>query len=209
MSPKNQQLARRAAIREGEGCIIDVTRRNRDDAAGTIEVALDLSCVPVPSRSYSADAASVDYADEVVRIMFAQKQIAGGKLRSLLVISMSVEDAERFLVNCKDLRPTLDGFLNAAGLAKPALLTITEEPQEQTVTLEAAIVNASFSSKRANFDFYYLSPRMMVEFARDKFDKIAIDPVVRVMLRTSLLASIVDGIEEACKAGGAVQVHHG
>jgi hypothetical protein len=198
VAAKNRQLIRaHGDVPPGEGFPVEIIHRFQD-AAGAVSVELDLTSAPVPNRSYWADTATINQVDGMIRIMFGQRQVTGTSLRSLVIIYLTELDAKRFLSTCEKFRSTLENTLNNLGAVSPPQFSIEQEPAG-TVPLGANIVTASFSGAMANLDFYSLSPRMLVEFTRRELDKIAIDPVVRVILRTSLLATVIEGVGVACQ----------
>ncbi len=185
-----------ARVRPGEGAAVHVQQRLVPVVGGTVlELLLRLGDAPVPDRRYPADLAWVDRNDGHVRLMFGQRRLSGDKLRSLVIVTMTCEAAERFLSTCLDFGPALQKYLHDSRTDSAELIALSDEP-EQTVVLVANIVALAHSSNEATLDFYHASARAMHEAISQKADRIGVEPVVRVMLSGALL----DAILTKCRA---------
>lgn len=84
-------------------------------------------------------------------------------------------------------------LLKQQGMKLGTLIDITDEPN-QTIGLTANIVMASCSGEESALDFYHMSPFSVVEV--QKGGGLFADPVVRVILPTSLLMALVDKLDQ-------------
>jgi len=194
---KNRGLQRsQQAIRVGEGYAVNATRTSVDPD-GRVNITLDLSMAPVSERTYWTNAAGVRLIDDSVQLLFGQKQLTGNRLRSLLVITISIENAQRFLASCIEFRPDLDKVLKDIAPSTP--FDFSGDEPSQTVALTASILSTARSGNESSIDFYYVSPRMLADFARTQMTQLAVEAVVRVTLSTSLIAMLIDEIGNVCR----------
>lgn len=157
-------------------------------AAGNI-VSLDLSMAQVPDRRYAADAVRVDVGEDMVRLFFAQHRPLGEGLQSLLLVRVPFLGARQFLRAMAGIATQLKAYLEKFNIRPPTPLDIKEVPN-QTVTLDANIVAAGFSAREACLDFYHVSPYVILSLS--KGGDVFAEPVVRVILTTTVLASIYE-----------------
>lgn len=182
--------------RPNEGIGINVIRNVVPQANGTTVtiVGFDLSNAPVPDRRYVADTATVILSKGTVKLVFAQETITS-KLRSMLIIHMTINGIRHLLSSIKHLKNTdFDTLVNSLNLEHEDLLTLEEDEPEQTIALSANMVAAAFSGNETCLDFYSASAFVMANIANSK--TVPIDPVVRVDLRTSLFVSLRDKLQE-------------
>ena len=187
--------------RHGEGVSLDMqisAATSVHGQAGTVLVG-SLASLPVPDRRYSADTCSVSYVNETVYVLFGQLRLFGHGLRTMLAVKMTPASVKIYM-NSLGGGPSMESVAAPLGIAAEALLELDEEPSE-TVTLAANIVMAGISGREGCMDFYYASPFSKNVAAQAK--KLAVDPVVRVDVRTSLvlglndkLAQIIEGLPQ-------------
>jgi hypothetical protein len=195
---KHTQLVR-AVHRVGEGAQLDVVHRSLVKADGTTSAMLgiNLAQAPVPERRYVAEVGGISYSNEAVRIMFGQIKLGTDALRSLLVIHMGPIAVRQFLASVKEMQnPSLDEIANREGVHSEDLRQVVNEP-EQTVAFAANIIAAAVSGREACLDFYQASSFSMATAVRS--NSLAVDPVVRVDLRTSLLVAIIAELDSIKK----------
>lgn len=159
----------------------------------------NLSTLPVPDRRYSADTCYVSYWNETVYVLFGQAKLDGKGLRNMLAVKMTPASVMLYLNSLKTGQ-LMENVTEPLGITAETLPELDNEPAE-TVTLAANIVMAGLSGREGCMDFYYASPFSKSLAAQVK--KLAVDPVVRVDVRTSLmlglnakLTKILDGLPE-------------
>lgn len=179
---------------EGVGNI-DVIRNivPMSDGTSTTVVEISLANAPVPDRRYVADAATVIFSKGTVKLVFAQETITE-TLRSMLIIQMSTAGVRQFLSSLKKMNNTdFDTLVKSLNIEHEELFTPENEP-EQTVALAANMVATAISGNEACLDFYSASAFVMANLATS--NKVPVDPVVRVDLRTSLMVALVEKLRE-------------
>jgi hypothetical protein len=156
--------------------------------------AIKLGDAPVPERKYVVDVCGVEHVAGTIKLLFGQRRIGSEDLRSLLVIHMSYHGAARFLAATGQLTPmSLDQMAEAHKMVAEDTASITTEPT-QTVALAAALVLMAVAGEETTMDFYQASAFALSSMAGTS--KLALDPVVRIDLRTSLLLGLVAGVRE-------------
>jgi hypothetical protein len=113
---------------------------------------------------------------------------------------MSTVGIERFLESFDKMsNPTLDEVVKNAHIEAESLSPVPKEPN-QTIALAANMTVAAIAGAEGCIDFFQASPFAIVAAARAR--KLALDPVVRVDIRTALivgllseLRSLVDKLE--------------
>lgn len=154
--------------------------------------AIKLDEAPVPERKYVADVCGLTYEPGTVKLLFGQRRIGSEGLRSLLVIQMFPSGVARFMSAIDQVSPhSLDHLAQAAGIQAEQSKPITEEPA-QTVALAAGFCLFAASPEETTLDFYQASAFAMSNMVHSR--KLAVDPVVRIDLRTSLLLALVHDI---------------
>lgn len=147
--------------------------------------------IEVPDRRYTADTCAMSENRGTLKIIFAQERVDGSGWRSLLVVHMSREAVARFLATLKQMEsPSLEEIAAAARIDAEPLATKFNEPG-QAIALSANLVLLAVSGNESCLDFYQASPFSMMTVVASR--KLALEPVVRVDLRTSLLLSLIDG----------------
>jgi len=164
------------------------------------EIQVDISKLPVPERQYSADVADLEVDDDFLMFAFGQRTLLARNQprfpRSVVVVSVPAEAIRRFIASCSSVQfdETLEAFIRRNQIMPQPLTRIVEAPQ--AVSLNASIIGVAFSGREASMDFYYLSPTYIHRLRSGRPP--IVDPVVRVVLRTSLLASLVPRVLELC-----------
>ncbi len=157
------------------------------DGTSQIVASLQPSELLVPDRRYTADVASVNMARGAIRLLFGQVGLSG-ELRSLLIVGMYPENIRAFLEMCKEFIPSLVNFLSRNDMSLEPLETFENEPA-QTVSLAASVIASAYAGSGGVLDFYHISPMSLHKLTRR--DEVAVDPIVRVDVATSLLASLI------------------
>ena len=181
--------------RQGEGAVVELSRRQvaHPDGTSSLELNMDLALAPVPEKRYVADVASIIYATDVLQLLFGQKRIGrSDTLRSLIVVQMTSTAAGQFLRTLTTWEPGARKWIELNDIH--AELSEIENEPEQTVTLFANIVGMAFAGREACIDFYHASPFSLHYVQQNK--KMSIESVVRVMLGTGLAIALVDKIRE-------------
>ncbi|MBI4190298.1 MAG: hypothetical protein HY525_07135 [Betaproteobacteria bacterium] len=182
----------RAVHRVGEGALIEVLPRSvvKTDGTTLAVIGVNLGQAPVPDRRYVADVGTVTYANETVKMMFGQQKISSDSLRSLLVIYMSPLATRQFVESVDRMQnPSIEDIAKKLGLQREELNRIEHEP-DQTVAFASNMIASAFSGRECCLDFYHASSFSMATAATSK--KLAVDPVVRVDIRTSLAIALVE-----------------
>ena len=177
--------------RPNEGSVLDIKVDTLPTVSGhTItQFGADLSKAPVPDRKFTADVCSVLFGEYTVRLVFGQERIDGKGLRSAIVIQMSRASASnivRMFDAMKD--PSVDEIARLNKIAIEQLSTgLDEPPQALTVSANMSII--AISGHDACIDFYEASPFSLGVAIRSQ--KLALDPVVRIDLRASLVFGLM------------------
>ena len=182
-------------LRQGEGVPIDISVINAIGTSGVLGVGLDLSRARVPDRRYAADACSIVRARGSVKLMFGQERVDGQGWRTLLVIAMNETAIVQFLQAVSAMtNPTLEQIVAASNLqAEPLSEKVTEPGQpNQAISLIANLGILAISGTEACMDFYHVSAFALG--ALRGATKTAVDPVVRVDLRTTLLLGLISAL---------------
>jgi len=174
---------------------VHVPIRRRDvpqaDGTTTTEISLDLREVPIPERRYVADTAWVDYQNEFVRFMFAQRAISGEKLRSVVIVNVYPEPARQIVTSSDEFISNIHKFMEKNGIAARKMVALTEEPA-QTVALTSNMMSVTFAGREAEWDFFHLPPSGMKKIG-ERSD-LVVDAVVRIDLATSMVAGILEAL---------------
>ena len=189
---RSMPVASGPKVRQGEGVPIDVAVINPTGASDMLGVGLDLSRARVPDRRYAADACSIARAHGSVKLMFGQDRVDGEGWRTLLVVGMSDAAIFQILRSVAEMKnPTLEQIVAAANLQAEPLSERVSEPEQpnQAVSLIANLATIAIAGTEACIDFYHLSA--FAVGALRGANKTAVDPVVRVDLRASLLLGLV------------------
>ena len=156
--------------------------------ANATRMTANISQVPVPNKRYSADTCFVGFSHETVKLLFAQEKFNSEDLRTLIIVKMSTEAMVRFLESCDEASPSFEEFATQAGIKSEELGPFKAEPTE-TVALDANFALVAMSGREACIDFYHSSAFAIG--ASKRTNKLALDPVVRVDLRTSLFLGLL------------------
>jgi hypothetical protein len=162
------------------------------DGTTSTEVTVDLTEIPIPERRYVADTAWVDYRNEFVRFMFAQREISGEKLRSVVMVNVYPEPARQIVTRSAQFISNIHSFLDRNGIPIRPMHKLADEPA-QTVALSANMISVTFAGREAEWDFFHLPPSGMKKLA-ERTD-VVVDAVVRIDLATSLVAGIIQALE--------------
>lgn len=199
MSKPHRQSVSRQSVkpRPGDGVPIDVIVDQfvATDGTSVANLGINAAELEVPDRRYTADMCAVSANHGTVRLIFAQERVDDSGWRSLVVVNMSNEAARRFLSTLRQMGgPSLDEIAIASELRAEPLATKMSEPDPgQAISLSANMVFTAVSGNEACLDFYQASPfAMMAVFASKQ---LALEPIVRVDLRTSLLLGLIDGLK--------------
>jgi hypothetical protein len=200
---RRHEIARVFAPRQGEGALLSVEMRTDARADGTTitGIAFDISQAPVPDRQYAANVADVVYQDDGILLMVGQKKLRSEELRSLLLIPMPVDKAEQFLESVDRMpQPSLDEILKATNTRRGSVTSISREP-EQTYVLPANIVGVAVSGAETCMDLYHVSSFSILA-VKGGSGKLAVNPVVRLLMHTGLFFAIVERLRAVVNEHG-------
>lgn len=202
MSGVDRKLARSqggsasAHVASSSGLAAPFTRQTvaRPDGVTAVQLSIDITDLPAPNRSYSADAATVSFnGTDAIHFLFQQHTI-GRKPRSMVAVKMYSDAVRRFYESCQSIRPTLEGFIERNKVAVPPLSPSTDEPA-QSVSLVATLAQVSFAGFEAEVSFFHLSPYAVHMATRRDQTQVPVEPVVQVDLSTSMLVSVLKQLE--------------
>jgi hypothetical protein len=185
MKAKSGMAVAQPLSRIGEDAFVPVISSRKDTADVSLAVA------PVPDKRYTGDVAWVVQSENGVTLLFGQRKL-GGDLRSLLAVNMTFDSVHQLLESFELFRKSAD-VLKEKGLKAAKLKEIREEPA-QTVALTASMIYVGFVGEDSCLDFYYASPFALQKAAA--LSKLAVDPVVRVNISTSLFFAVWDKLSE-------------
>jgi hypothetical protein len=193
-------MARPAAFhRPGEGVYVDVTVTPNKSVTGGASGywKANVGALPVPDRRYSADTCTVVAKTDWIKILFGQEKVAGDGLRNLLVINMSPDYAAG-VVNMADQikEPSLAQIWEKVEIAAEQSELPASEP-ENTVSLNAAMALIAVDKHISCVDFMQISA--FAKHAAKGSSQIALDPVVRIEFKSSLLHGLVEALRDATK----------
>ena len=156
-------------------------------------LGINTASVEVPDRRYTTDTCAVSQSQGTVKLIFAQETVDGKAWRSVLVVHMSNEAVSRFLATLEQMgSPGLDTIAASNNIQAELLKPMMSEPHGQAIALSANLVLTAASGNEACLDFYQASAfSLSLVFASKK---LALEPIVRVDLRTSLLLALVAAI---------------
>lgn len=183
-------IARQDQVRPGEGALVDLSLLPDASVAGkgTATFQVSLASVPVPHKRYAADLSFVELVDETVHIFFGQRRLRSDELRSLVVIKMDIAWVHRFIRSIDDSSHPFEKYASDNKIRTEVLTECGEEPKD-TVSFDANFTLAAIAGRQACLDFFYSSPFAFSASMGAK--KLAIEPVLRVDLRASLLMGIL------------------
>jgi hypothetical protein len=196
---ESRDLAMRPHPRHGEGVIIETARRMvpLPNGSSSFELVLDFGKAPVPERKYVANVGSVTYEkDEALYLIFGQRTVAGRtrELRTIIEVAVSSVGALMFLRSLESIREQLKVLDRQIGHVDGLSDVAQEVPGPQTATLAANQIVIAFSGREAVMDFYHASPFVLSQLNNN--GKFAVDPVVRVILPSRLLLTVISKVEE-------------
>ena len=177
--------------REGEGVLVDIQFGAVASVSGKSvgSVLANLGSVPVPQKRYSADICFVGYSHETVAILFGQTKYGTEKLRNLLVVKMTAVNVRRLVESTDSISdPSLAEIAQRLKLVPETLPDFDSEPEE-SVSLNASIALTGITGREGCMDFYHVSPFSITAAAKSR--KLALDPVVRVDLRATLVFGLI------------------
>jgi len=192
---KQQPIPARLANRPGEGNVsldIKVDTTVGIDGKTVTYMGVDLAKAPVPDRKFTADTCAVIDSAYTLKLVFGQERIDGKGLRSAIVVQMGRGSGGNFVRICDSMaNPSIAEIAQLDGIPSEKLSPAGEEPP-QALTLSANMPLAGISGQEACIDFYQASPFAMGIAVRS--DKLSLESVVRVDLRTSLFFGLLDDL---------------
>jgi hypothetical protein len=195
MAKKHHLLRTGVPIRKGEGTRISLGPLRPGDRQGEATAAAGLADVAVPDRKYYATICCVETDARSATLMFGQPQIGTNRLRSLLVVRMSVIGVTSLLANIDEMKtPTLDEIARNEGIQPELSPPITVEPV-QVVEFASNLSLAAVAGFAACLDFYEASPFSLAHAVTA--GEIYVDPVVRVNMPTPFLLGLIARLKDA------------
>lgn len=186
----NKSLTQRI-VRIGEGHAVDVSVIPAAKG-GQAHYSLDTFALPVPERRLSCDAVGVKKAEYVLKLLFAQEEVSGDGLLSMLVVQMTFGSVLQFLATLNPLRDQIEKLEKANFPA--GAVSENMGKAEQTAFVTASMILAGYSGTDGCLDFFYTSPFSLRSI--NLGNKISVEPVVRVNLPTPLLIAMWRKLDE-------------
>jgi hypothetical protein len=177
--------------RPGEGVVVEISvlRATVADGVNKMTFSLDLSKAQVPSRRFYANAVQVAQEEGAFHLCFGQKKLfaeAGSRveLRAMLDVVLVSEAMSQFLMALQSHQFN--------GMTQSSVSSFTEEPA-QTIPLNASFAAVSVGAEESCLDFYHSSAFELAAVAAGQ-RSIHLDPVVRVILPTSLFQALIEDL---------------
>lgn len=164
--------------------------------SGDTKYSIDVAGAAMPQRRYAAEMCSMTFNDFDAKIVFAQSCLVPDGLDSALVIRMSPQA----LI---DLADTFTGFSKQIAALKAQLdfkedpLVVIDKRPHNMATAVANICSVAIAGHETCLDFYHASAFAMGKSRSNS--SLEIEPVVRVDMRTSQFASLLDKVNEVAK----------
>lgn len=176
-------------ITRSEGSPVDVSPATKRGLVHTTyqSFRIDLKQAPVPQRRYATDIASVVYDGYDVKIIFAQKDLFGDELESALSIRVNLGGFMEMSAQLSAFLPELGKIEGVLRLKVEGLTPIRSRPRV-TANLVSNISSSAISGHETCMDFYQVNAFAMAKAG--KSDKLEVEPVVRVEMRTSLFSAL-------------------
>ena len=184
------------SIAQERGTAVPFTKIAAPDGSANTLLHMDLSKAVCPDKSYPSDMVGAVYENGDVTLLFGQSS-RGGKVRSLVEVSMSPVAALQFLrANTAMKQPTVDEIMQKVGAVKRTVSTFDEDPKE-VARLKANFVSLAFFGSEACIDFYDASAFSMGNLQRMGGATMAnVVGVVRIDTQTALVKALFDRIAE-------------
>lgn len=167
------------------------------DGTQVTNIGIDLNQAPVPDRRFAADSCALIVKDGTVKILFGQDRVTGDGWRSLVIVQMSSRAAGRFLGSLQhpnnmflEIKKTTTELFGVEELVD----SFIEPPQGQAIALAANLPAIAITDNETCLDFYQASPFALGNVV--KTEELALEPVVRIDLRSSLFLGLLKGLEE-------------
>lgn len=167
----------------------------KPDGVTAVQLSIDISDLPAPGRSYSADEAAVSFnGTDAVHFLFWQHTVAK-QPRSMVAVKMYSDAARRFHDSCGSLDEPLKAFVTRNKVAVPTAKVGNEEPA-QSVSLVATLAQVAFGGFEAEVSFFHLSPYAVANATKGHQSQVPVEPVVQVDLSTIMLVSLLRQLAE-------------
>jgi hypothetical protein len=163
-----------------------------DQATAMLEIGIDYGQAPLPLVHYDADYCNVVQGRTGVILIFGKLKAGSCDLRTKIEITFSDEQFFRQLWGTsRDLHETVRKQTANQRLAAIDPVGDTDKVQ----CLHSNNVYMALMGGEAVLDFYYISPGDIHLVRMKKRAEVALEPVVRVVVSTPLLADFLDKCE--------------
>lgn len=165
--------------------------REIDASTSLLELAVDYEKADIPARAYAADFCNIIKTQTEFAIVFGKLAPGTKKLRNKVEIAFQRHSfGHQMWASSRQLHEALKQSKNAY------LLDLTDVEDSETV--QSFRANNAFMAglgEEALVDFYYIPPNEIDYVRRGKRRKVALDPVIRIVMSVSLLLNFVDKID--------------
>lgn len=198
MSSKAGKSVVQKVSRQGEGYAVEVTIIPPSKAnGGQSQFSLEMGGLPVPDRKLSCDTVGLIVGEYLVKLLFGQRSVIGEGYLTLLIVQMNFDSVQNFL---RSMQPMEAGLarLEAENNFPRGQLTDIAGPIQSSAAVNASLVLSGFAGTEGCMDFYYASPFSVQSI--NLGNRLLVDPVVRVLVPTPLMAALVRALQDRSKA---------
>lgn len=194
-------IGSRMRLRQGEGQLLNLEQLKQIGEEGSTQsqYRVSLQEASVPDRRYAADVYSLIVRNSTFNIIFAQQRFGTStELRSMVIVKLTRKGASTLVSELggmgTDGGPTLQDIASKIKAAPERPIEIHAEPS-QTVSLDATWSVVAVADAEACIDFYHSSAFAIA--AVNAGSKLALEPAVRITLKTAQLLGLRDALRAA------------
>lgn len=188
---QNAASSSRSALVSGMAAPIQKRFETRSDGSVVSQLVMQIRDLAPPERRYSAEEAFVTFnGTDAVSFHFLQRKLSG-EIRSLVSVKMYSDSARQYHETLNAIAEPLEQFVTRSDVDVPEVKMPADEPPH-TVAMVASVAQTTFGGFEAEMSFYHVSPYgLHLATVNEAADSVAVEPVVRVDLPTTMLVGIV------------------
>lgn len=187
MSKRHMSVSQRGVQASSGPVQLRVVERAADHSV--MEIGIDYSRVDVPERAYYADYCDVQQGRVDFSLLFGKLIPGSNALRTEIEIAFPQELlVAQLWGGSRDLQKTVMQIAEK----KPLQPLEDIKPTDKVQTFRANNVFMGVWGEDAVLDFYFISPRDMHYFMTQNLSNISLEPVIRVVVGTALLAEFLE-----------------